>query len=95
MLSIPVYTNLAPSLAELFLHDYKSSAVLKINFLAGELEGLNLQGTIRNHMFYEAIKKIYPHLCIWPHDMGQALCHKETTFRDWRATHLGRMFEIR
>ena len=91
---IPMGTNCAPLLAELLLHDYESSAMIRFSRTNGHPQAKSFEFTrryiddlisVNNPRFDKAIEKIYP----------SELTLKDTTLADGKVAYLDRQIEIR
>ena len=86
-------TNCAPFLAELLLHDYESSAMIRFSRTNGHPQAKLFEFTrrykddlisVNNARFDKAIEKIYP----------SELTLKDTTLADGKVAYLDRQIEI-
>ena len=91
---IPMGTNRAPPLAELLLHDYKSSEMVRFSRTNGHPQAKSFEFTrryiddlisVNNPRFDKAIEKIYP----------SELTLKDTTLANGKVAYLDRQIEIR
>ena len=91
---IPMGTNCAPLLAELLLHDYESSAMIRFSRTNGHPRAKSFEFTrryiddlisVNNPRFDKAIEKIYP----------SELTLRDTTLADGKVAYLDRQIEIR